>query len=96
MTTPITLPLTLSDDVPSGVPERLLPVAESVKEKIWQGKTLDDSYIRTEGIELPILPPDITREKFNIAIRELTEQIGKENVILNDQALVDGWYMEHP
>jgi hypothetical protein len=28
------------------------------------------------------------------AIDELSEQLGKENVELNDQPLKDGWYME--
>ena len=96
MTTPITPTPTLSEKVPSGIPERLLPIADAVKERFWKGKTLEDSFPRTKGVELPILPPDISRDKFNNAIGKLREQIGEENVVLNDQPLVDGWYMEHP
>ena len=96
MSTVIAPPPILSAKVPSGIPERLLPIAKSVKEKIWQGRTYEDSSTRQQGVELPVLPPDISRESFNTAIQELRKQIGEEHVILNDQPLTDGWYMEHP
>jgi len=42
------------------------------------------------------LPPDTTAETFATAIEDLQQLIGKDNVVINDQPLLDGWYLESP
>lgn len=87
-------------DIPSlaqthtGVPKRLSKEAVTVKDSLTALRTLPPSVPR-QG-ELPRLPPNTSREKFNKAIAALTSDLGASKVELNDKALVDGWYMEHP
>ena len=96
MSAEVPRPPALSNLVPSGVPERLADIALAAKQKIWSYKTYNDRPNRRKGDDLPVLPPEITREHFNIAIQELRQTIGNDYVILNDKPLVDGWYMENP
>ena len=81
-----------------GAPERLKSLEEIIKKKIEDNKTVNlDGNPRKEALQdLPVLPPGISREKFNTAIDELKKIIGAENVELNDQPLVDGWYLSQP
>lgn len=94
----VSAPPALSNLVPSGVPPRLAEVAHDAKERVFASRTLKDSDTREPGVDsqLPVLPPDTTREAFNIATKELRADLGVEHVVLNDKPLVDGWYMEHP
>ena len=79
----------------SGVPQRLVDEAEAAKQNLYiTNRTLPVSSPRKQ--EVPKLPPGITREQFDLAIKEITETLGTENVEINDKPLVDGWYMEHP
>lgn len=79
--------------VHSGVPARLSNEALATKEKTYSLKTLPNSVPRRSPVRLP---PGVTRDAFDKAINELRKVLGKDNVELNDKALVDGWYMEHP
>jgi hypothetical protein len=81
-----------------GAPERLRTLEQIVKKKIDDNITVNlDGNPRKETAEdLPVLPPGVSRAKFNAAIDELNEAIGAENVELNDQPLVDGWYLSQP
>jgi len=94
----VSAPPTLSSLIPSGVPPRLAEAAQYAKQRIYETRTLKDPETRGAAVdsELPVLPPDTTREEFNAAIKDLKEQLGGEHVVLNDKPLVDGWYMEHP
>ncbi|KZO95768.1 vanillyl alcohol oxidase [Calocera viscosa TUFC12733] len=83
-------------EVYSGIPSRLAHTAAQTKEKIYAQRTLPLAAERTQVEELPILPPETTRAKFNEAVAELRKDIGERNVELNDKPLIDGWYMEHP
>jgi hypothetical protein len=38
-----------------------------------------------------VIPQGIQRSRFLVAIEELTEQLGDENVEVNDKPLHDGW-----
>lgn len=92
----------LSQSNPSGVPSRLVEEALTIKLKALTNQTLSDSTERLNrqvdrhDRQLPILPPEITREVFNKAIVELQEYLGEHHVVVNDRNLDDGWYMEHP
>jgi methyl coenzyme M reductase subunit C-like uncharacterized protein (methanogenesis marker protein 7) len=81
-----------------GAPERLRTLEEIVKKKIDDNITvkLDGNPRRESAQDLPVLPPDVSRSKFNGAIEELKKSIGAENVEMNDQPLVDGWYLSQP
>ncbi len=84
----------LSDEVHSGIPKRMEEDARIAKERLYSNKTMPESIPRER--EVPRLPPNTSREKFNQAMTELRGQLGPENVEVNDKPLVDGWYMEHP
>lgn len=92
----------LSQSNPSGVPSRLVEEALSIKLKTLTNQTLPDFTERLNrsvdrhDSQLPILPPEITRDVFNKAIVELQEYLGEYHVVVNDRELDDGWYMEHP
>lgn len=66
-------------------PPRLTDYAKEVKAKIDANytKNFDGQKIREK--DLPVLPPNVSRQTFNIAIAELREKIGAENVELNDK-----------
>jgi hypothetical protein len=78
----------------SGIPKRLAPEAKKAKKLIYGNKSSDWSSSRSK--EVPLLPPDVTREAFNTAIADLKSLIGDQHVEINDKPLNDGWYMEHP
>lgn len=78
----------------TGIPERLAEEAVLAKDSMFALRTLSPSRPR-QG-ELPRLPPNTSREKFNEAITSLSKELGSTRVELNDKPLVDGWYMEHP
>lgn len=78
----------------SGLPERLLDIGTESKNRLLGKRTVPESVPR-QG-ELPRLPPDTTRPEFDQAIGELRQTLGDEHVQINDQPLVDGWYIEHP
>lgn len=69
-----------------------------MKKKIDDNITvnLDGNARREAAKDLPVLPPGVSRSKFNTAIDELKKSIGAENVEMNDQPLVDGWYLSQP
>jgi len=77
----------------SGVPDRLTQEAVDARQRLTSQKTLPRSIARRKDVPLP---PDVSKEAFYTAIKELRGVIGDDNVVLNDQPLVDGWYMEHP
>ncbi|KAI1080585.1 vanillyl alcohol oxidase [Whalleya microplaca] len=77
----------------SGAPARLNQEAEEAKKLILLNRTLPASRPRKSQVRLP---PDVTAEDFETAIKELRAEIGDANVEINDKALVDGWYIEHP
>src|SRR5690606_6523482 len=77
----------------SGIPERLSKEAQDSKDRIYSNKTLPASVPRRFPVRLP---PNTTLPAFDAAIVALKQELGEKNVILNDQPLVDGWYLEHP
>ena len=87
-------PTPLLSEIYSGIPMRLEQDAKVGKDRIYSNTTVPDSVPR-QG-EVPRLPPNTSREKFNRAMTELKERIGTANIKINDKPLVDGWYMEHP
>ncbi|KIJ54475.1 vanillyl alcohol oxidase [Sphaerobolus stellatus SS14] len=90
-------PPELSKQTPSGAPTRLLADAKALKQRFYQSGTIHaGSRHKDDDGLLPILPPDITRNAFNKAIAELKQALGEDSVVLNDQPLIDGWYLEHP
>ncbi|KAL4922117.1 hypothetical protein BDW62DRAFT_217935 [Aspergillus aurantiobrunneus] len=84
----------LGDGVHSGIPKRMEQDAKVAKERLYSNKTMPDSSPRQR--EVPRLPPNTSREKFDLAMAELRGRLGDANVEINDKPLVDGWYMEHP
>jgi hypothetical protein len=84
----------LSETKHSGLPSRLADIGKASKARLYSNKTVSTSHQRNQ--EVPVLPPDITRDTFNTAIADLRAQVGHENVEVNDKPLEDGWYMEHP
>lgn len=74
----------------SGIPERLLDKATSLKREV-AALTTSGVVPRTEDVELPIIPTGYSRSRFNSAIEAVERLIGRENVELNTKPLVDGW-----
>jgi hypothetical protein len=74
----------------SGIPERLLDKATSLKHEVT-ALTTGSVVPRTENVELPIIPAGYSRSRFNSAIEAIELLIGRQNVELNIQPLVDGW-----
>ncbi|OQV04397.1 FAD linked oxidase, domain-containing protein [Cladophialophora immunda] len=77
----------------SGIPERLLHKAIREKSRLWKNQTKEDQTPRERGLAIPA---GIGRSEFLKALDELTTTLGKEHVVLNDQPLEDGWYLEQP
>lgn len=77
----------------SGAPARLSQEAQSLRARLFANRTLPVSRPRKGPVRLP---PDVSSEDFETAVKELQAAIGDENVEVNDKALVDGWYIEHP
>ena len=75
----------------SGIPERLLAKATAVKR---QTEALQTTSIvpRPSDVELPVIPKGYPRARFNKAIAEIRSLIGADNVKLNIDPLVDGWF----
>ena len=78
----------------SGVPTRLTGQAKRAKGLLFSRRTKGNST--SSGPRGVQLPPYTTQEKFNEAITQLKSAVGDQYVHVNDGALVDGWYMEHP
>ncbi|RAO74057.1 uncharacterized protein BHQ10_010069 [Talaromyces amestolkiae] len=76
----------------SGIPSRLYEKAQYAKSLILDIATKEQND-RKRGVAIPA---GVEKNTYMKAIDELSEQLGKENVELNDQPLKDGWYMEHP
>ncbi|KAI5849153.1 hypothetical protein BZA05DRAFT_375379 [Tricharina praecox] len=94
MAPPSALPPLLAEDCHSGIPARHHQQAIESRARLYSNRTVPASTPRSQ--ETPVLPPDVDRETFNLAVDELRKLLGAENVELNDKPLVDGWYMEHP
>ncbi|KAF2122678.1 glycolate oxidase [Lophiotrema nucula] len=82
-----------TDELYRGYPKRLAEEAKYSKDRLLSHKTLPDSVPRQRGVRLP---PDTSRETFDEAIAALQQELGKDNVVVNDKPLIDGWYLEHP
>lgn len=76
-----------------GVPTRLTKEAAAARQRLYGNRTLPASKARLRPARLP---PDISEQGFATAVKELQQSIGAENVVVNDQPLIDGWYLEHP
>ncbi|KAF3399468.1 Vanillyl-alcohol oxidase [Talaromyces pinophilus] len=76
----------------SGIPSRLYEKAQYAKSLILDIATKEQND-RKRGVAIPA---GVEKNTYMKAIDELAQQLGKENVELNDQPLKDGWYMEHP
>ena len=87
------LPTPLLDDKHSGVPSRLTKEAAAARSRQYSNRTLPSSKPRLRPVRLP---PDTTEELFATAVKSLRHSLGAENVVVNDQPLEDGWYLEHP
>lgn len=76
----------------SGVPERLAKEAIAAKDRLFSQKTSNESTKRNRVA----LPPGVDQVTFDKAIAQLRQDLGQDNVELNDKPLVDGWYLQHP
>jgi hypothetical protein len=74
----------------SGIPQNLLEKAQKAKALIYDTRTKDTGTRQ----RLPVIPQGIEKENFDRALEELAQQLGNENLEVNDKPLVDGWYME--
>ncbi|KAI2617187.1 vanillyl alcohol oxidase [Hypoxylon sp. NC1633] len=77
----------------SGTPARLGQEAQDARARLFANRTLPVSRPRKNATRLP---PGVSLEDFDAAIKELRGAIGDDNVEVNDIPLVDGWYMDHP
>ncbi|KAI1760584.1 vanillyl alcohol oxidase [Hypoxylon sp. FL1150] len=77
----------------SGAPSRLSQEAQDVRGRLFSYRTLPASQPRKKPARLP---PDVSLEDFETAVKELQGEIGEPNVEVNDKDLIDGWYIEHP
>lgn len=86
----------LSRECRRGINEEFKDDANKSKELIYANQK-GDVHPKRKDHDLPILPPDITRSEFNRAIDDILLLLGKENIsIIDDEVLDDGWYLEHP
>jgi hypothetical protein len=74
----------------SGIPQNLLEKAKNAKALIYETRTKETNTRQ----RLPVIPQGIEKDIFIRALEKLAEQLGKDNVEVNDKPLVDGWYME--
>ena len=86
---PVPDPPTLEERY-SGIPERLLDKARKTKKQTFQNQTKGLRDLRTR---LPVLPQGVNEGTFNQAIEDLRNRLGADNVVINDQPLSDGWYV---
>lgn len=87
------LPTPLLGEKHNGAPRRLEREAADARAKLYANRTLPTSTARLRPARLP---PYVSEETFAAAIKQLRAAIGAENVIVNDQPLRDGWYLESP
>ena len=81
----------------SGIPVYLLDKARATKAAVYQLKDnagANTSIPRRRAV--PALPVGLNAKTFEVAIADLRSLLGSEHVEVVDQALKDGWYMEHP
>ncbi|CAK7225153.1 hypothetical protein SCUCBS95973_005764 [Sporothrix curviconia] len=81
----------------SGIPVYLLDKARATKTAVYQLKSnggASTAIPRRRAV--PALPQGVTAEAFEAAMADLRTLLGAEHVEVVDQALRDGWYMEHP
>ncbi len=71
----------------SGIPTYLLDKARKTKEGIFEGRTKPVK----ERQRLPVVPQGIERDDFIAALEDLKQQLGTDNVEVNDKPLKDGW-----
>ncbi|KAJ5618603.1 hypothetical protein N7528_006714 [Penicillium herquei] len=76
----------------NGVPPRLIHKAHRAKGLIDNIATKEPKARK----RLPVIPQGIERTRYFLAIDEISQDLGKENVEINDKPLDDGWYMESP
>jgi predicted ATP-dependent protease len=74
----------------SGIPQNLLEKAMNAKALIYKTRTKEADTRK----RLLVLPQGVGKDTFVQALDELGEQLGRDNVEVNDRPLVDGWYME--
>ena len=72
----------------SGIPERLLHKAVRDKKKLWEHQSKEFQTPRKRGLAIPA---GIGRSEFLKALEDLAQKLGKENVVVNDKPLEDGW-----
>lgn len=71
----------------NGVPARLLSEAYRAKDLIQDIATKNPRARK----RLPVIPQGIERNRFFLAIDEISTEIGNNNVEINDKQLNDGW-----
>jgi hypothetical protein len=74
----------------SGIPLNLLEKAQRAKALIYETRTKETKTRE----RLPAIPQGIDKSTFIKALDELGDQLGTDNVEVNEKPLVDGWYME--
>ncbi|KAI1172187.1 vanillyl alcohol oxidase [Nemania sp. FL0916] len=82
----------LLSETHSGIPEWLLEKVQREKASVLSVRTKVQST-KPRALAYPL---GVEEAVFHKAIDELREQLGTDHVVLNDQPLKDGWYMEHP
>lgn len=75
------------DEKHSGVPSHLLHKAYRAKGLIQDIATKKPRARK----RLPVIPQGIERNRFFLAIDEISTEIGNKNVEINDKQLDDGW-----
>ena len=86
----------MDDQYAPGIPARVTEYADSVKKKFEENATTSFVRPRTDpSNELPILPPGVSRDKFNDSIVEL-KTIVDGHLDLVTESLDDGWYLHRP
>ncbi len=79
-----------------GIPVRVTDYANSVRRKFEANTNTSFVKPRYEAADdLPVLPPGVSRQRFNAAIEELRKLVD-DNVELVDSSLDDGWYLHRP
>lgn len=71
----------------SGIPASLLDQAQAVKKDTFGKRT----KLLNERKRLPVIPQGVEKDLFFQALDELRQEIGVDNVDLNDKPLKDGW-----
>lgn len=74
----------------SGIPESLLDTARAAKKQTFGQRTKPQN----DRQRLPVIPQGVEKENFFQALDALRQEIGADNVELNDKALRDGWQVD--